>query len=102
MLYGNKAEILKGIGERMRKRRLLLNLSQQLAAERSGLSVVTLQNLEKGKGSSLWALVSLCRTYGHTNWILELAPEENIEYSIAANTGKERIRAAKRKGTRDV
>ena len=97
MLYGNKAEILKGIGERMRERRLILNLSQQEAAERSGISVVTLQNLEKGKGSSLWALVSLCRTYDHTQWIYELAPDELIASSVAAASGKHRLRAAKRK-----
>ena len=102
MLYGSKKEILIDIGERMRARRLMLNMSQQVAAERSGISVVTLQNLEKGKGSSLWALVSLCRTYDHTNWILELSPEERIEQRIVENTGVRRVRASKKRRTGDV
>ena len=69
MLYGDKNEILALIGGRMRSRRLRLNLTQQVAAERSGISVQTVKNLENGKVVSLWAFVSLCRTYGHYDWV---------------------------------
>lgn len=102
MLSGTKKEILKGIGERLRYRRLICGLSQKEAAERSGVSTMTLQALEKGSGSSLWTLVSLCRTYGHTQWIYELAPEEMLDHVIALNTGKVRQRASKRKVVSDV
>ena len=102
MIYGTKKEILSDIGKRLRARRLLLNMSQQSAAERSGISVVTLQNLEKGRGSSLWAMVSLCRTYDHTNWIFELAPEERIEHRIVESGEVRRVRASKRRRSADV
>lgn len=102
MLTGTKIEILKDIGDRIRQRRLMCGLSQKTAAERSGISVMTLQALEKGKGSSLWTLVSLCRTYDHTQWIHELAPDEEIRHIIAVNSGKVRQRASKRKEVRHV
>jgi len=95
MLIGTRKEILKGIGERMRDRRLMCGLSQKEAAARSDVSVMTLQALEKGMGSSLWSLIALCRTYGHTQWVYELAPDERIEHVIAVNAGRKRLRASK-------
>lgn len=95
MLRGNKAEILKLIGDGLRMRRLFLNLTRDVAAERSGISMSTVKNIENGRGGSMWALVSLCRTYGHTNWVYELAPEEHIDHQIAQMTHKERKRASR-------
>ena len=95
MLRGNKAEILKQVGDGLRMRRLFLNLTREVAAERSGISMSTVKNIEGGRGGSIWALVSLCRTYGHTNWIYELAPEEYIDHHIAMMTQKERKRASR-------
>lgn len=97
MLVGTQAEILKDIGERMRVRRLSLNLTQAEAAERSGISVATLKNFERGRGLSLWGFVSLCRTYGHDNWVYELAPESVTDYADRIRPGGRRQRATKRK-----
>ena len=96
MLKGSKAEILKQIGDGLRMRRLFLNLTREIAAERSGISASTVKNIENGHGGSIWALVSLCRTYGHANWVYELAPEEQIDHHIAQITHKERKRASRR------
>ena len=95
MLKGSKAEILKQIGDGLRMRRLFLNLTREIAAERSGISASTVKNIENGHGGSIWALVSLCRTYGHTNWVHELAPEEQIDHQIALITHTERKRASR-------
>lgn len=95
MLKGCKEEILKLIGDGLRKRRLFLNLTREVAAERSGISASTVKNIENGCGGSIWALVSLCRTYGHTNWVCELAPEEYIDHHIAQIANKERKRASR-------
>ena len=46
MILGTKSEVLHDIGERMRKRRLRLNLSRAEAAERSGICESTLKNFE--------------------------------------------------------
>ena len=96
MLKGSKSEILKQSGDGLRMRRLCLNLTREVAAERSGISASTVKNIENGHGGSIWALVSLCRTYGHANWIYELAPEEHIAHHIAQITHKERKRASRR------
>jgi len=101
MLRGNRKEILKLVGDGMRMRRLFLNITREVAAERSGISASTVKNIETGHGGSVWALVSLCRTYGHTNWVYELAPEEHIDHHIAKISHTERKRAsrARRKGS---
>lgn len=97
MIAGTKDDILKDMGERMRLRRLRLNLSRAVAAERSGLSEGTLKNFEKGQGISLWGFVSLCRTYGHDRWIYELEPENVADYADRIRPLKRRQRATKRK-----
>ena len=97
MLLGGKKEILTKIGEALRARRLFLNMTREVAAERSGISASTVKNIESGRGGSMWALVSLCRTYGHTNWVHGLAPEEHIDHHIALVTHTERKRASRGK-----
>lgn len=98
MILGNKNEVLKDTGERMRMRRLRLNLSRAEAAERSGISEGTLKNFESGKGISLWGFISLCRTYGHDAWLYELEPESVADYADRIRPMKKRQRATKRKG----
>ena len=97
MILGTKSEVLRDVGERMRTRRLRLNLSRAEAAERSGISEGTLKNFESGKGISLWGFVSLCRTYGHDAWLYELEPESIADYANRIRPVKKRLRAAKRK-----
>jgi len=100
MLRGGKSEILKQIGDGLRMRRLFLNITREVAAERSGISASTVKNIENGRGGSIWALVSLCRTYGHTNWVYELTPEEHIDHHIAqmTHTARKRASTVKRNG----
>ena len=97
MILGNKNEILKDVGERMRMRRLRLNLSRADAAERSGICESTLKNFEGGSGISLWGFISLCRTYGHDAWLYGLEPESVADYADRIRPAKKRQRAAKRK-----
>ena len=97
MVLGNKSEVLKDVGERMRMRRLRLNLSRAEAAERSGISEGTLKNFESGCGISLWGFISLCRTYGHDSWLYGLEPESVADYAERIRPVKKRLRAAKRK-----
>lgn len=97
MILGNKNEILKDVGERMRMRRLRLNLSRADAAERSGICESTLKNFEGGSGISLWGFISLCRTYGYDAWLYGLEPESVADYADRIRPAKKRQRAAKRK-----
>ena len=100
MVYSTSAEMLQTLGTNLKEVRLRMNISQQVAAERSGISVQTLKNLENGKVVSLWAFVSLCRTYGHDDWVYELEPEQVSDYAARiAAVKKKRQRAT---GTRGV
>ena len=102
MVVGTKKEILKDIGESMRARRLGLNLSQAEAAERSGLSELTVRNFERGAGISLGGFVALCRTYGHDKWVYDLAPERVVDYANRIRPVSIRVRATKRKDPANV
>jgi len=97
MIRGGKETVLVQLGESLRARRLSVNLSQAEAAERSGISLSTLKNLEGGKGASAWALISLCRTCGCDRWVYELAPSESLAQQVKVLEGHPRQRAAKRR-----
>ena len=68
--------MLKVLGENLRASRLADNLSQQTAAERSGISLKAVRNLEAGKNASTLSLLSYCRTLRKTDWLMTLAPPE--------------------------
>ena len=68
--------MLKVLGENLRASRLADNLSQQTAAERSGISLKAIRNLEAGENTSTLSLLSYCRTLRKTDWLMTLAPPE--------------------------
>ena len=68
--------MLKILGENLRASRLADNLSQQTAAERSGISLKAIRNLEAGENASTLSLLSYCRTLRKTDWLMTLAPPE--------------------------
>ena len=76
MVYRTKDEMLKVLGENLRASRLADNLSQQTAAERSGISLKAIRNLEAGENASTFSLLSYCRTLRKTDWLMTLAPPE--------------------------
>ena len=76
MVYRTKDEMLKVLGENLRASRLADNLSQQTAAERSGISLKAIRNLETGENASTLSLLSYCRTLRKTDWLMTLAPPE--------------------------
>ena len=48
----------------------------QTAAERSGISLKAIRNLEAGENASTLSLLSYCRTLRKTDWLMTLAPPE--------------------------
>ena len=107
MIFRTRQELMTLIGERLRARRLRENISQQTLAERSGISLKAVKNLESGCGASLLSLVSVCRTLGATDWVDSLGPASDISPLEIAARGRMRVHASpRRKGegeeTRDV
>jgi len=66
------------LGERLRTLRIHKNLEQASLAERAGISVRTLRNLENGSGSSLRTLIEVVRALGRTSWLDMIAPIPTI------------------------
>ena len=76
MVYRTRDEMLKVLGENLKASRLADNLSQKTAAERSGISLKAIRNLEAGENASTLSLLSYCRTLRKTDWLMTLAPPE--------------------------
>jgi transcriptional regulator with XRE-family HTH domain len=61
------SDFQKAVGERLRELRLMANMTQQQAAQLSGLSAAYICNIEKGvSGGTLPALYKLATAYGRT------------------------------------
>lgn len=76
MIYIKTEEMLNVLGRNLRETRLEMNLSQQVAADRSGISLKAVRNLEDGRNSSTLSLLLYCRTLRKIDWIMSLAPPE--------------------------
>ena len=58
--------------------RIRSNQEQTELAERAGVSVGALKNLEGGKGSSLKTLIKVARALGRTDWLEALEPKVTV------------------------
>ena len=76
MIYLTKDEMLKALGQNLKAARLALNISQQAAADQSGISLKAIRNLENGCNSSTDSLLSYCRILRKSDWIMNIAPPE--------------------------
>jgi len=98
MVIGSIESILTDIGTMLRRERLQQNLGQQVVADRSGISLTAVKNLESGKDASLSTFVRVCRTLGKDDWIMTLGPAHAVSIADYAKRGnKPRVRAAKSK-----
>ena len=66
--------LLDQVGDAVRQLRLQRNLMQQTLAERSGVSIKAVRNLESGNGVALRSFLAICRTLGKIDWIQTLPP----------------------------
>ena len=105
MVYQTRDEMLKILGENLRASRLADNLSQQTAAERSGISLKAIRNLEAGENASTLSLLSYCRTLRKTDWLMTLAPPEindaMFERRFAQKGRRQRAGRTPREATHD-
>ena len=97
--------MLKVLGENLRASRLADNLSQKTAAERSGISLKAIRNLEAGENASTLSLLSYCRTLRKTDWLMTLAPPEindaMFERRFAQKGRRQRAGRTPREATHD-
>jgi transcriptional regulator with XRE-family HTH domain len=68
-------ELEERLGARIRALRIARNLDQAAVADKAGLSVRTIKNLENGRGSSVSTLVKVVRALDRAEWLETLSPE---------------------------
>lgn len=76
MVYQTKEELMQVLGANLKAARLADNITQQMAAERSGVSLKAIRNLEAGRNASTLSLLCYCRTLRKVDWVMQIAPPE--------------------------
>ena len=91
----NLDQSLEMLGEQIRNLRLRQNIDQQTLAERAGVGISALRNLESGQGATLTTFVKALRALGRTDWLETLAPTVSISPMQALKSKTVRLRASK-------
>lgn len=75
------------LGAQVRASRLALNWPQDLLAEKAGIAIGALKNLESGRGASLRTLTSVICAMGRQEWLGQLtqAPALSRQRARTAN-----------------
>lgn len=85
------------LGEQARNLRLRQNLDQQTLAERAGVGLSALKNLESGKGATVKTLIKTLRALGRTQWLETLAPAVSISPLQMLKVKPQRQRASRQR-----
>jgi transcriptional regulator with XRE-family HTH domain len=85
------------LGKQIRTLRLRLDLDQKQLAERAGIALNAVKNLESGKGASLHSLIQVLRILNRTDWLGALAPAVSISPVQMLKTKAPRQRASPRR-----
>lgn len=71
-------ELEAALGASIKALRLDRNIAQRTIADRAGVSLGALKNLENGKGSTVRTLVSVLRALDRTGWLTTIAPVASV------------------------
>ncbi len=66
------------VGRQVRTARVASGLDQAQLAAMANVSLATLSNLERGKGSNLKTVIAVARALGRTDWLESFAPEVTV------------------------
>ncbi len=66
------------VGRQVRTARVASGLVQAQLAAMANVSLATLSNLERGKGSTLKTVIAVVRALGRTDWLENFAPEVTV------------------------
>jgi transcriptional regulator with XRE-family HTH domain len=83
------------LGRQIRTLRLRQNLDQQQLAERAGIALNAVKNLESGKGSTLRSMIQALRVLNRLDWLQALAPTVSISPVQMLNAKAPRQRASR-------
>ena len=91
------AEIEAELGRQVRTLRLRQDLNQQQVAERAGIALNAVKNLESGRGATLRTLTQTLRVLNRAEWLNTLAPVVSISPVQMLRTKAPRQRASRKK-----
>lgn len=98
----SNSAILRALGARLRSGRLAANLTQQMLARQSGVSLNTVRNAEDGQNVSLDTLVNLLRALNMLPLLQYLLEDEGPSpVDLAQRDGQRRQRASGRRQDRN-
>ena len=66
------------LGAQVRSLRIARDLDQSQLADRAGVSLGSVKNLEQGRGSTLRTLIRVARALGREDWLNAFAPRVPI------------------------
>jgi transcriptional regulator with XRE-family HTH domain len=95
-------EMEAALGERLKALRLSRDLDQATLAERAGVGVRALRNLEAGRGSTLKTLIRVLRALGRQAWLETVAPVPTINPLHLTRQVQPRQRASRRRRELDA
>lgn len=84
------------LGSQIRALRLRQDLDQQQVADRAGIGLNAVKNLERGKGSTLRSLIQVLGVLNRVDWLRALAPAVSISPVQMLKTKAPRQRASPR------
>lgn len=90
-------EIEAELGRQVRALRLRQDLNQQQVAERAGIALNAVKNLESGRGATLRTLTQTLRVLNRADWFNTLAPAVSISPVQMLRTRAPRQRASRKK-----
>lgn len=90
------------LGEQMRALRLRANLDQISLAERAGIGLTAVKNVESGKGATLKTLIKMLRVLDRADWLSSLAPQVSISPLQMLKAKPARQRASRRRAGKDA
>ena len=85
------------LGRQIRALRLRQNLDQRQLADRAGIALNAVKNLENGKGATLRSLVQALRALNRVEWLRTLAPQVSISPVQMLKTKAPRQRASRKR-----
>ncbi|MBI2220276.1 MAG: helix-turn-helix domain-containing protein [Acidobacteria bacterium] len=85
------------LGRQIRNLRLRENLRQEELADRAGIALNAVKNLENGKGATLRSLIQALRVLSRADWLRTLAPAVSISPVQMLSTKHPRQRASRKR-----
>lgn len=89
-------DVLLELTQRVKKRRLNLNITQEELSKKAGVHVQTIKNFESGKTTTVLTFIQILRVFGELDALDLFLPDPGISpIELLKMKGKERERASK-------